>query len=132
MTDAGALAIDIIERSAYLHVVVTGKNTADNVRKYLFAVHQACLARQCTVVLIEENLHGPGLGIATIHDIVSQAAKNTQPVVTRIAYVDTNKEHAPGAMGFAETVAVNRGVNVRVFPDVTAARQWLEASPGKT
>jgi hypothetical protein len=26
---------------------------------------------------------------------------------------------------FAETVAVNRGVNVRLFQDVAAAAQWL-------
>ena len=124
---SGELVVDVAERPGYLHVTVTGRNTAANVRKYLLDIHEACVQRKCTVVLIEENLQGPGLGIGTIHDIVSQASKNTRPVVTKIAYVDANKEHPPGPMGFAETVAVNRGVNVRVFPDVDRARLWLEA-----
>ena len=127
--DAGAdLVIEITDRNDYLHVTVSGRNTAANVRNYLSAIHAACLQRKCTIVLIEENLRGPGLGIGAIHDIVRQASKNTRPVVTRIAYVDVNKEHPPGPMGFAETVAVNRGVNVRVFSDAHDARQWIEAS----
>jgi hypothetical protein len=124
---AGDVVIDIAERPGYLHVTVTGRNNAANVRKYLVNIHEACIQRKCTIVLIEENLQGPGLGIGAIHDIVSQASKKTRPVVTKIAYVDVNKEHPPGPMGFAETVAVNRGVNVRVFSDVDKARLWLEA-----
>ena len=128
----GNLVIDIAERTGYLHVTVTRRNNAANVRKYLSAIHAACLQRKCTVVLIEENLRGPGLGIGTIHNIVSEASKETRPVVTQIAYVDVNKEHPPSPMGFAETVAVNRGVNVRVFPDVDNAQRWLEASIKRT
>jgi hypothetical protein len=122
-----SLIVDITQHPGYLHVTVDGRNSAANVRQYLFNIHEACIQRKCTVVLIEENLQGPGLGIGTIHDIVSQASKKTRPVVTKIAYVDVNKEHLPGPMGFAETVAVNRGVNVRVFSDVDKARLWLDA-----
>ena len=129
---AGDVVIGIAERPGYLHVTVTGRNSAANVRQYLLKIHEACVQRKCTVVLIEENLRGPGLGIATVHDIVSQASKKTHPVVTKIAYVDVNREHPPGPMGFAETVAVNRGVNVRVFSDVDKARLWLEAGMKRT
>ncbi len=123
---SGDLVVGVAEHPGYLHVTVTGRNTAANVRKYLFNVHEACVQRKCTVVLIEENLRGPGLGIGTIHDIVSQASNRTRPAVTKIAYVDANREHPPGPMGFAETVAVNRGVNVRLFSDVGTARSWIE------
>jgi hypothetical protein len=102
------------------------------VRQYLLKIHETCIQRKRTVVLIEENLRGPGLSITTIHDIVSQANKKTRPVVAKIAFVDLNKEHPPGPMGFAETVAVNRGVNMRVFSDVDKARLWLEAGMQRT
>ncbi len=42
-----------------------------------------------------------------------------------IAFVDTNPEHTFVPMQFAETVAVNRGVNVKVFHDVPAAMDWI-------
>ena len=42
----------------------------------------------------------------------------------KIAYVDTSQRD-PDKMKFAETVAQNRGVNVRLFRDGDAARQWL-------
>jgi hypothetical protein len=32
-------------------------------------------------------------------------------------------------MKFAETAAVNRGVNVRVFASVAEAEQWLNQAP---
>ncbi len=116
----------IEEHPGYLHVTVTGENSAENVLQYLAAVRKACADRNCPAVLIEENLHGPGLPIADIFRIISQASQRVSPEVQRIAYVDVNREHDRNAMRFAETVAVNRGVNVWVFATVGEARQWLE------
>ena len=42
-----------------------------------------------------------------------------------VAYVDTNKEHSQSDMHFAETVAVNLGVNIKLFPTVNEAEAWL-------
>jgi hypothetical protein len=41
----------------------------------------------------------------------------------RIAYVDSTRDLTEAY--FAETVAMNRGVNVRLFPNVAAAASWL-------
>jgi hypothetical protein len=41
----------------------------------------------------------------------------------KIAYVDGSRDLSQAY--FAETVAMNRGVNVRLFPDVAAAASWL-------
>jgi hypothetical protein len=43
-----------------------------------------------------------------------------------IAFVDTNPEHDAARMRFAETVAVNRGVRLRVFPTVGEAEKWIQ------
>ena len=43
----------------------------------------------------------------------------------RIAYVDVNPEHPTAHMQFAETVAVNRGMNIRMFATVAEAEEWV-------
>ena len=47
------------------------------------------------------------------------------PDVQRVAFVDVNPEHNSVAMHFAETLAVNRGVIVRMFGSVSEADAWL-------
>jgi hypothetical protein len=43
-----------------------------------------------------------------------------------MAFVDINPAHDLGEMKFAENVAVNRGISVRVFPTIQEAEAWLE------
>jgi hypothetical protein len=113
------------QKAGYLHIRVSGENSPETVRRYLEEVFLSCLRRQCSIVLIEEDLRGPGLGVLEIHQIVTEGSKRTWPTVRRIAYVDTNKEHSQSDMHFAETVAVNLGVNIKLFPTVNEAEAWL-------
>lgn len=113
-------------KGSYLVVTVTGDNTPEDVAGYLSEVREACLKHQFARVLIVENLRGPSLRTFSIHDIVTRSSQSVWPEIHRIAYVDVNPEHNVGAMRFAETVAVNRGVNVRVFANVADAARWLE------
>ena len=55
--------------------------------------------------------------------MVSQGARRFAGVLQTLAYVDVNAEGH--LMEFAETVAVNRGVPVRVFSSVAEAEHWL-------
>jgi hypothetical protein len=120
-------------KGAYLHITVTGDNTPENVANYLSEVRDKCSTeQQCFNVLIEENLKGPSLGTSIIYNIVTEAGEQVWPVVRRIAYIDVNPEHNMGSMEFAETVAVNRAVNVRLFPRVLDAQKWLEDLREKT
>lgn len=119
------LDIRIDQKRDYLYFRVSGENTEENVGAYLRAVLEACAERNCPYVLIEECLAGPGLGEASIFAVVTQAAPETAARVRRIAYVDTNPDHDPKRMAFAENVAVNRGVNVRVFPTTREAEAWI-------
>jgi hypothetical protein len=106
-------------------VTVTGENTPENVLGYLTAVRAACVQRGCPAVLIEENLKGPGLSITKIFDVISKASQGARPGVTIMAYVDVNSEHDRTRMKFAEDVAVNLGISVRVFDSLPDAEQWL-------
>ena len=112
-------------RGAYLYITVTGENSLETVRDYLSEVHEICLRYQCPDVLIVENLSGPSLNTLVIYDLVSRKSAQAAHVIGRMAYVDINPEHNFKAMEFAEDVAVNRGVMVRVFSNIPEAEQWL-------
>jgi hypothetical protein len=109
----------------FLHVVVVGDNTAETVLRYLKQVYETCVKLQCPSVLVEENLAGAGLDLGEIFGLVAEGSRNVWPAVRRIAYVDLNRHHDPKNMKFAETVGVNRSVNVRVFGAVQDAENWL-------
>lgn len=109
----------------HLHFTVTGENTAENVSGYFSEVLQICHQRRCSRVLIEENLQGPSLNTYTIFNIITEAIQHNPPEPRLFAYVDTNPMHNMDAMHFAETVAVKRGVLVKLFSNVPEAERWL-------
>lgn len=111
----------------YLHITVRGKNSPANVRDYLSEVREKCVEHRCFNVLIEENLEGPGLRTFAIFDVIKKASKKVHPLSLHIAYIDVNPEHDSKQLKFAENVAVNRGVDVRVFTDIAEATNWLTA-----
>ena len=108
-------------------MAVTGDNTPQDVREYLAEVREACAAHACPRVLIEENLQGPSLRTMDIYDIVTQGSQRAGAAVTMVAFLDTNPAHAAEDMRFAETLAVNRQLNVRFFTDRHRAEQWVSA-----
>jgi len=123
-----AFQVRIDERPTYLHVTVSGDNSLDSVAGYMEQVLRECTARQCFRVLVEERLEEPRLGTLQVFGLVSKGSERLRGVLQAMAYVDVN---ATGdLMGFAENVAVNRAVPVRVFASVAAAADWLrEAQP---
>jgi len=113
------------QKATYLHAVVTGQNSRANVRLYLEEVHAECVARSCFRVLIEERLEGPRLEAMDVFEIAANGSRGISGVFRAIAYVDVN---ASGEMmKFAETVAVNRGIPVRLFASIADAEKWLIA-----
>jgi hypothetical protein len=108
----------------WLHAVVRGRNTYENVVRYLEEVLLECQARGCVHLLIEERLEGPRLGAIDVFEIASRKDKPWPGTLRSIAYVDVNSE-ARTRMHFAEDVAVNRGIPVRVFAAVAEAETWL-------
>ena len=117
--------LQIIEKPGYLHAVVTGKNTMENVKGYLKELLRACEERRCYDVLIEERLEGRRLETWDVYQVASESSAMARGVFRTIAYVDVN---ASGElMKFAETVANNRGVPMNLFRTVAEAEAWLES-----
>jgi hypothetical protein len=98
---------------SYLHFVVSGENSGENVSRYMQELLRECTERQCLRVLIEERLVGPRLGTLQGFSMVSSGS-------------ELNAEG--DLMQFEETVAVNRAIPVRVFASVAAARGWVLGS----
>jgi hypothetical protein len=111
------------QEPSYLHVIVTGLNSWENVSSYLREILRECMARRVYRVLIEERLEGPRLGTMDVSQIASEGADRAKGQFEAIAYVDVSARG--GQMSFAETVAVNRGLPVKVFASVNDARKWL-------
>jgi hypothetical protein len=115
--------LTIEQKPTFLHATVTGQNSRATVTQYLHDVLEACRARNCFRVLIEERLEGPRLGTVDVFKIAADEGRKTLGIVKAIAFVDVNAQG--DLMQFAETVAANRGVPVRVFRTVPEAEQWL-------
>ena len=122
----------VVQQPGHLHVSVTGDNTTENVRRCLREVVGACAEHKCSRVLLEEHFVGPSLGVIDVFEIVTEASGSAWPMVTQIAYVDTNPEHDPSLLDFAETVAVNRGVRIRLFATTRSGEAWLRREPGQS
>jgi hypothetical protein len=119
--------VTITQKPTYLHAVITGENSAKNVRNYLKQIQRECKTRKCLRVLIEERLEGPRLGIVDVYRIVSEQTVRALGQIEVIAYVDVNAEG--DLMKFAEDVAVNRFLRVAVFSSVPDAELWLQYLP---
>jgi len=118
-----AYQLKIIEKPTYLHAIVTGANTIENVMGYLQDLLRECEARQIFNVLIEENLTGRRLETWDVYQVASDSSAHARGIFKAVAYVDVNA--GGDLMKFAETVANNRGVPLNVFATVAEAEQWL-------
>jgi enoyl-[acyl-carrier-protein] reductase (NADH) len=115
--------LTITQKPAYLHFIVTGQNSVENIVQYFDEIHRECAARKCFRILIEERLDGPRLGILDVFKIVADESDKARGFFKAIAYVDVNA--TDDSMKFAENAAVNRSLPVSVFSTVANAEKWL-------
>ncbi len=124
-----AYTMEVMHKGDYLHVRVTGDNTPEDVVAYLERIRKICAEHKLSKVLIEENLAGPQFTTLDVYDVVSAVSRGVAPAIRYVAFADTNPAHDFAHIEFAETVAVNRGVNVKVFRDVPSATAWIRSRP---
>ena len=114
-------------KGSFLHVMVTGENTPENLQKYLAEVYKSCSEGGFSAVLIEENLSGPSLLPVDVYKIITKASAQTSPIVNKIAFVDVDPTHMSSIAALGEAVGRDRGANVRVFRTIEEAESWLIA-----
>lgn len=115
--------LSIIQKPSYLHIIVTGWNSVENIKQYFEDIHNECEARKCFRILIEERLDGPRLGMLDVFQIVEDESNKAKGFFKAIAYVDVNA--TDDLMKFAEDVGVNRSLPLVVFPTVAQAEKWI-------
>jgi hypothetical protein len=123
MMDYQLTIIQKDEKSSYLHIVGTGRNTREAVAGFLMRGFQECLDRDYPRVLIESRLVGPNLPLWDIFELASQVSSLDMGFFEAIAYVDA--DDPPELAQFIENVTRNRSLPLRAFPTVTAAERWL-------
>jgi len=116
--------LTIEHRGDYLHATVVGERTSGNALRFLQESYAACVQHGVPNLLLEMNLTGPSLGTYDIYHVITHRSPDGARL-RRIAYVEGSLDD-PEQARFAETVAVNRAVNVRLFEDVAEAARWLE------
>jgi hypothetical protein len=107
----------------YLHARVSGERTPENALRFLKEVFEACVRTGHSSALLEMQFSGPSLATGDIFRVISQRSPEGA-ALRRIAYVEASMSD-PAKARFAETVATNRAVNVRLFTDVVEAARWL-------
>jgi len=115
--------LEIEDHPKYLHAAASGKNSAENVLRFLREAYEACQKRQVASILLEMKFEGPALDTGSIYSVIAQRS-DTGKQMRKIAYVALPDRESKSK--FAENVAINRGVNVRLFVDVASAKKWLE------
>ena len=121
-----AHTLKIRNQGAYLHMIAEGDTTIEDVAGYLSEVLKKCIELRSPNVLIEENLKGQSLGVFAVYEIVTKICWQAASAVRQVAYVDISPEHKKEVNQFAETTAVNRGVNIKLFGTVAEAENWLQ------
>lgn len=119
--------LKIEERPGYVIATGWGDHTIANASRFLREAHEACMARGLDLLVLDFRLDGPSLGPAGIFAVTSGQAEAGKKM-RKIAYVDASSREE-SRKRFAETVAFNRGVNVRLFGTLEEACKWIEA-PG--
>ena len=118
--------VTFVQKKDYLHARIIADSTPENVLNSLSEIQQTCLKYKYRKVLIEDGFIGPTISTFDIFAIIEKMSPTISPEIQKIAYVDVEKKRDPESLRFAETVAVNRGVNIKYFIDIKQAEQWLE------
>ena len=118
--------LSIEAHGTYLQARLEGERTVGNMQRFLQEAFLACVKHGTPDLLLEMNLANASMDSSAIYRVVLDRAADGAKL-RRIAYVETGASD-PAKARFAETVALNRAVNVRLFASLAEARRWLESS----
>ena len=121
MTDAYRLETEVHPK--YVRARATGPRTPDNAARFLEEAYEACVKAGRKSALLEMDMTGPSLEPSSIFRVILDGTSHGLKL-DRVAYVDRGTPRPERAV-FAETVAANRGINVKFFADSEAAARWL-------
>jgi len=122
---AGDYTLVMEVQAGYLFVRASGVRTSASVAAMTLEVFEAARANRLSKVLVDvRGLRGQLGTVDNVRLVTKVFEKLRGKWVRQAAIVD---EQPPSVRGwFLETVARNRGFNLRIFADEQAALAWLE------
>lgn len=107
----------------HVQAIANGDRDFDSLRRLWTTIRDICVEYDCTTVLgiAHTTKHVTTVEVMKVPGLVRELKMDTG---YRIAWVELNPE-AFGTTHFIETVLRNRGIYVRAFDDVEAAKEWL-------
>lgn len=118
-----AITYNISQNDNYLLITASGKDDClQDVINYGSAIIQHAIEHRITQILCDERQLQYALGFFDIFESARFLAENV-PTLAKAAVVigNNNMEDAT----FWETVAVNRGLHVKIFQEFETAEEWL-------
>lgn len=107
-----------------LSVFAEGKDDhSQDVIHYAMAIRDEAIRQNTKKILCDERNLVYALGTFNTYEVAEFTSYNV-PKVAKVAIV-CNPENLSEA-NFYETVVVNRGLELKVFTDMEAARNWLD------
>jgi hypothetical protein len=115
--------LKITPEGSYIYCDYTGEFSVDMGMECIDALVEACVKHECYKAILDCSHMSGEMGIFQRFQVI-QHAEVTRDIALKTAILARDEQVLPDK--FAETVAINRGINLRVFTDIDAAKRWLE------
>src|SRR6266480_5339345 len=106
-----------------------GRETVEETKTFFQAIVSAGRESQCSCILISVRLSKPVFQLER-HGLIEYFRELAATSSRRIALLGDSRE-LQLSHEYVELIARQHGLNVRSFPDETAANQWLRAPRGQ-
>ena len=116
-------------RDGYLHAALSGRETADQMREFLLAVHAACGKHRSPKILMAIRQSRPVFK-AEDYGLSTYASTLVTPACQVALVGDT--EELQAAHEHIEVVARHENINARAFRSESAALAWLRGASAPT
>lgn len=117
--------LSIEKKPDFLHVHVTGIRTREAVAAMAKDIIDACVQHQTSKVLVDVRELTGRLSTLNAYEVPSvEFPKLKRPGLLKKAVI-VDVEEFKDSFRFFETVARNRGFNLRIFGDIDKAIKWL-------
>lgn len=119
------MRFSIEPRAGYLDAALFGRDTAEEMREFLLAVHAACREHDSPKILISLR-QSRAMFKPEDYGLSGYANQLVTPACQIALLGDTDEVNT--ANEYIELVAREQGVNVRAFRDERAAQRWLSGA----
>ncbi len=118
--------MSIKKESDFLHINVTGVQSRETVTAIAWDVLEACEENEVSKVLVDvREMTGRLVGLDAYEVSALEFPKLQEKGILKRAAVIDLEENSENSR-FFETVAVNRGINIRIFSSADEAVDWLD------